>query len=604
MTSLLASMAVGVALELLKPWPVKILVDHVLGDVPLPHALRTIFETLPGPATTDALLVAVCVTAVLIYVAAALMNVLTTATSVRLGQRMTFDLGADLFLHLQKLSLVFHSRLKVGDTVARVTVDPRCVQVVVTGLFVPFLQAAGTLTLMAFIMWQLDPGMTLIALGVAPFLAIAMRAFAAPMKSRHRVTRDLEGQMMSMVEQTLSAMPVVQAFTREEREHARYRAVADRTIEAHVRAASADMWFKVCVGAVTATGTAAIMYLGGRYVLDGDLSVGTMLVFLSYLTSLYVPLNTLTYMASEYQYAAANADRVMEILQTTPDVQDAAGAIAVPLRGDISFEQVGFGYDRSTPVLRDVSFRAVPGETVALVGATGAGKTTLINLLLRFADPQAGRITIDGHDLRTLQVRSLREQISIVLQDPFIFPQSIADNIAYGRVEASRREIEEAARAARADEFIRRLPDGYDTVVGERGATLSGGEKQRLSIARAFLKQAPILILDEPTSALDARTESQLLDALDDLMRDRVTLVIAHRLTTIRNAHQILVLQGGRIVERGRHEELLEGGGLYATYYRAGLARNGPRPPARVSRSGGRRPRTTALRAETRGGSR
>lgn len=572
MTAVVTSMALGVGFELLKPWPTKILVDEVLGQRRVPSQLRGVVDALPGPGGVDGLLVWVSVATVVVFVTVSLLNVLTTALSVRLGHQMTFDLGADLFLHLQKLSLLFHSRLKVGDTVARVTVDPACVQVIVTGVFVPVLQAAGTLVLMVAIMWRLDPGMTLLALAVAPLLGGVMAGFARPMRVRHRVTRELEGQMMSMVEQTLSSMPVVQAFTSEEREHARFRSVADETVEAHVRAATAEMWFKVCVGAVTALGTAGIMYLGGRDVLRGDMTVGTILVFLAYLTSLYVPLNTLAYMASNYQYAAANAQRVREILEATPDVRDAPDAIAVPLRGEVVFEGVTFGYDPDRPVLRDVSLAAGPGETVALIGMTGAGKTSLVNLLVRFADPQSGRITIDGHDVRHLRVRSLREQVAIVLQDPFIFPISVADNIAYGRSDATRAEVEAAARVARADEFVRRLPDGYDTVVGERGMTLSGGEKQRISIARAFLKDSPILILDEPTSALDARTESQLLEALDDLMEDRITFVIAHRLSTIRNADQILVLQEGRIVERGRHRSLLQRKQAYADLYRSQMS--------------------------------
>ena len=578
MLALIASMALGVGFELLKPWPTKLLVDQVLQQREVPSQFRGLLDALPGPSGIEKLLFWLCIATVVIYVSVALMNMLTTSISVRLGQRMTFDLGADLYRHLQKLSLLFHSKLTVGDTVARVTGDPTCVEVIVTGVFVPCLQAITTLLLMAVIMWRLNPSMTVLSMAVAPFLALTIRLFAEPMKTRYRATRDLEGQMMAMVEQTLSAMPVVQAFTREEREHARFRLMADRTIDAQLRSVKADMWFKVCVGAVTALGTAGIMYLGGHYVLHGEMTIGTIIVFLAYLQSLYVPLNTLTYMASSYQAAAANADRVREILEATPDIEDAPDAIAVKVHGDIAFEDVQFGYDPERPVLTGISLHARPGETVAIIGSTGAGKTTLVNLLIRFADPQRGHITIDGHDVRELKVQSLREQISIVLQDPFIFPISVADNIAYGRPDATRAEVVAAAVAARADDFIRALPDGYDTVVSERGASLSGGEKQRISIARAFLKDAPILILDEPTSSLDARTEAHLLEALTDLMRERVTFVIAHRLSTIRDADQILVLDGGQIVERGTHAELLEKEQVYASFYRNQAERARPRP--------------------------
>jgi ATP-binding cassette subfamily B protein/subfamily B ATP-binding cassette protein MsbA len=297
------------------------------------------------------------------------------------------------------------------------------------------------------------------------------------------------------------------------------------------------------------------------------MSVGTILVFLAYLACLYEPLNSVVYTASLVQYAAAGADRVLEVLDTVPEVRDAPGAREVRFTGHVRFEDVTFGYG-AEPVLRGVSLEARPGEVVAIVGPTGAGKTTLVNLLLRFFDPRSGRVLVDGHDLRELRVRSVREQVALVLQDPFLLPLSVAENLAYGRPEATRAEVEAAAVAANADGFIGRLPAGYDTVIGERGATLSGGEKQRLAIARALLKGAPILVLDEPTSALDARTEALLLEALERLMAGRTTFIIAHRLSTIRNADRILVLDGGRIIEQGRHEDLLKLGGLYARLYR------------------------------------
>jgi ATP-binding cassette subfamily B protein/subfamily B ATP-binding cassette protein MsbA len=577
----LVTMALAVGLEVLRPWPTKLLVDHVLGQQPVPDTLAEALAFLPGPSGARGLLLWVCVSTVLIFLAGTLMALVSTYASVRLGQRMTYDLGADLFLHLQRLSLLFHSRRPVGDSIARVTGDPACVQTLVTGVLVPLLQAAATLVTMFVIMWSLEPTMTLLALGVAPFLVLTIRLFGKPMKARSRERRDLEGRMMSVVHQALTAIPAVQAFTREEREHARFRSHADDTVAAYGRSILADMWFKLFVGLVTAVGTAAVMWVGGCCAIDRTITVGTILVFLAYLASLYGPVNTITYSASTLQYAAANADRVLEILDTPLDVRDLPDAREARLRGHVRYEGVTFGYEPGRPVLKGISFEARPGQVVAIVGPSGGGKTTLVNLLVRFFDPWSGRVLIDGQDIRQLRVRSLRQQVAIVLQEPFIFPLSVAENIAYGRPEARPEQVMAAAVAAAADDFILRLPGGLEAMVGERGATLSGGEKQRLSIARAFLKDAPILILDEPTAALDARTEGLLLDVLDSLMKERTTFIIAHRLSTIRNADRILVIDRGEVVEEGRHEELLARGGLYASLYRQQMdvARHEPSPP-------------------------
>jgi ATP-binding cassette, subfamily B, bacterial len=560
--------AVAAGLEVLRPWPTKLLVDQILGQQPLPESLARLLLWFPGSGGVRGLLFWVCACTVLIFFAGTLMAMATTSASVRLGQRMVFDLGADLFAHLQRLSLRFHSRRAVGDTIARVTGDTYGLQILVNSALLPLFQSALTLVAMFAVMWHLEPGMTLLAMGVVPFLVVAIKVFGEPMQARSRARRDLEGQMMSLVQQTLSALPAVQAFTREEIEQSRFRRYADDTVTAYQRSMAADMWFRLVVGMVTSVGAALMMWLGATHALDGRMSVGTVLVFISYLASLYTPINAITYTASTLRLTAANAERVLEILDTPADLKDDPEAQEVRLHGHVRYEVVSFGYERERPVLSDVSLEARPGEVVAIVGPTGAGKTTLVNLLARFFDPSSGRVVIDGHDLRALRIRSLRRQVAMVLQEPFIFPLSVADNIAYGRPHATRAEIEAAAVAANAEDFIRALPGGFDAIVGERGATLSGGEKQRLSIARALLKDAPILILDEPTSALDARTEALLLGALRRLMRGRTTFVIAHRLSTIRHADLILVLDRGAIVERGNHAALVRQDGLYARFYR------------------------------------
>ncbi len=592
-----------IGLEVLRPWPMKILVDVILGNQTLPEELGSILAVLPWSAGVTGLLFWVCVSTLLIFLIGTLMSIAGNFVTVGLGQRITYSLGADLFLHLQRLSLMFHNRRPVGDTISRVTGDVYCLQIKVTSVLLPLLQSFVTLIALFVIMWHLQPVMTLLSLGVVPFLLLSIHIFGKPMKDRSRERRDLEGRMMSLVQQTLSAIPAVQAFSREELEHARFRKYADETVVAYQRSTLAGMWFKLTVGLVTALGTASIMWMGARYALDGRMTVGTILVFLSYLASLYEPLNAISYSASTWQGASANTDRVLEILNIPQEVQDLPESRDIRIQGSVRYDRVTFGYEPGKEVLHNVSFETKPGEVVAIVGPTGSGKTTMVNLLVRFFDPWSGSVSVDGRDIRHITIHSLRQQMAMVLQDPFIFPLTVAENIAYSRPDATPDEIRAAAEAANADEFIRRLPEGYRTVVGERGATLSGGEKQRLSIARAFLMNAPVLILDEPTSALDAGTESLLLNSLKRLMKDRTTFIIAHRLSTIRNADRILVMNRGEIMETGTHSELISLKGLYATLYhqQIEIARHGAPPEHDVCRTGvmGQHPRSISGAGET-----
>jgi len=561
---LCTTMLVDIGLDLARPWPLKLVIDNVLGHHATPKLVTSV---LPGAASPHGLLAWAAGGTVAIFLLGTASTTFFSYFSLRTGQRMTFALASDLFAHLQRLSLIFHSRRALGDTIQRVTGDSYCISTLVTDALIPAVQALAMLAAMFVVMWTLEPTLTLVALGVLPFLAVVIRYLARPIKDRARESRDYEGKLTSVVEQTLGAVPAVQAFTREKLEEQRFRHYADRTVIAYLRSTLAGIWLEILSGIVTTIGTAAIIYLGADLALRGKLTVGSIIVFLSYLGSLYDPLDAITGTAQTIQSAAADADRVMEILEIEPEIKDRPGAIDAVVDGPIRYEHVSFGYEPGRKALHDVSLEVEAGEVVAIVGETGAGKTTLANMLVRFYDPWEGRITIGGRDIRDFRHRSLRSQIALVLQDPFIFPLTIRENIAYGRPDAPEHEVVAAAKAANAHDFITRLERGYDTEVGERGATLSGGEKQRLSIARAFLKDAPILILDEPTSALDARTESVLLEALERLMQGRITLIIAHRLSTTRHATQIIVLHRGEVIERGTHEQLLELGGAYADLY-------------------------------------
>jgi ATP-binding cassette subfamily B protein/subfamily B ATP-binding cassette protein MsbA len=396
-------------------------------------------------------------------------------------------------------------------------------------------------------MWAIHPALSLLALLAALPMPLLMRWLTPRMSRQSYEQYEAEGALMAVAEQVITSLPVVQAFARECEEEQRFRGGSKQAIRAYLRVTRTQLQFGVVVGAVTALGTAALMVLGGLQVEATQLTVGSLLVFLAYLAASYQPLETLANLSAAYANSEGQARRVMQILDAEDEVPDKPTAhpfVRQPARQGIavSFENVTFGYEPNRPVLKNVNLHVQAGETVALVGSTGAGKTTLASLVPRFFDPWQGRVLLDGVDARDLQLRSLRQQVALVLQEPFLLLLTIAENIAYGRPEASRDQIVAAAVTANADEFISRLPAGYDTVIGERGATLSGGQRQRLAIARALLKDAPILILDEPTSALDARTEMHILEALKRLMANRTTFIIAHRLSTIRNADRVFEL--------------------------------------------------------------
>jgi ATP-binding cassette subfamily B protein/subfamily B ATP-binding cassette protein MsbA len=502
---------------------------------------------------------------VLIFLLSWVTGLAANYSNISLGQRITYDLASDLFNKLQQLSLHFHARKSVGDNIRRVTGDCGCAAVIVKDALLPAISSVISLGLMFGILWRMDSTLTLLALAVVPFMGLAFARYARPMMARSYEQQEAEGRIYDIVEQTLSAIAIVQAFGGEGGNQKRFARATGDTLVATRALTRVQLKFKFLVGTATAVGTAAVIWAGAQH---ATLSVGGIVLFLSYLASLYAPLEALAYTNSTIQGAAGSARRVWEVLETESRVKDQPGARALQIgAGRVALENVSFGYEPGRPVLRNISLETKPNETIALVGLTGAGKSTLVSLVPRFFDPWDGRVLVDGQDVRQVQLKTLRQKIAIVLQESFLFPITLAENIAYGAPQATPEQIEHAARAANAHEFISRLPQGYHTVIGERGGTLSGGERQRIAIARALLKDAPILILDEPTSALDAETESGVMQALQNLTQGRTTFIIAHRLSTIHRADRIVVLQEGQLVESGTHNELLVLGGRYARFY-------------------------------------
>ncbi len=549
-------------LELAKPWPLKVVVDNVLGGHPLS------WPPLVGLGRLSLLLVA-CLGLVGVYALLGALSVTSNYATISVGQRMVNDFRSELYAHLQRLSLAFHSRRSVGDLLYRLTADTFAVQTLTMNGFFPILTSMVLLVGMLVVMVRLDWTLTLIALAIVPALFLSIAAMGRRMTALATDARVKESALWAVAQRTMGAIRVIQAFTTEDTEHRRFVTTSSESLDANLRLYTFQTVYSAFVGVLIAGGTAAVLWFGATHVLDGRLTIGEVLVFTSYLASLYAPINSLTQTFGLIQGARVGAERVFEILETAPDLVDGARILARgEVHGAVTFADVRFGYDASRDVLQGVAFHARPGEVVALVGATGAGKTTLVSLIPRFYDPTGGRVLLDGVDVRDFQLRSLRQQVAMVLQPALVFPTSVRENIAYGRSDATPDQIREAARLAQLDGFLERLPEGLDTVVGESGATLSAGEQLRITIARAILRDAPLLILDEPTSALDATTEALVMQGLERLMTGRTTFVIAHRLSTVRRADVILVLDQGRIVEQGRFGELVARGGHFARLHR------------------------------------
>lgn len=550
------------ALELLKPWPLKIIIDNVLSGKPLPW----------GPAvgwSPHRLLLFSCIGLVIVYVMLGGLHILNNYTTIRIGQGMVNDLRRDLYSHLQRLSLSFYHRQQLGDLMYRITADTMGIQTLtMNGLFA-ILSASVLLGGMLIVMFWVDWYLTLLALAVCPALFCAIALLNKKMSLAATEAHQKGSTVYSVVQRTLSGMRVIQAFTKEEDEGRRFLQASTESLAAELRLYNLQNFYYAVVNLTIAAGTAAILWVGTRHVLAGDLSVGEMIVFTSYLASLYGPINSIFQTYGLVQSAKAGVRRAFEILESEERLPDGS-RVFQPLgpRGQISFEDVSFGYDASQPVLKKINLHVAAGKKIAIVGPTGAGKSTLVSLLPRFYDPQSGRVKIDGVDIREFELKSLRQKIAMILQPPLVFPLTIRENIAYGRPDASMEEIVSAAQVAQVHEFVEQLPQKYETVVSEQGSSLSEGQKLRLTIARGILLNAPILILDEPTSSVDSETEALIMDGLEQLMADRTTFIIAHRLSTVRQADLILVLRDGHIVEQGTFNELLRRRGPFASLYR------------------------------------
>ena len=554
---------VEIALAALAPWPLKIVVDSVLGDHPLPDPIPDLLRSTVGESAV-ALLVTVVVAGLFVQVGQEAVRLVLTQLQVDMGQRIVYRLRAQLLSHLQALPLGQHILSRTADSVYRLDADAHCVNDLVIGGVFPLALAALNLSVMFGVLVYLDLTLGLLSLAVAPFLYLCLRHYSRTMTQRAERVKALESTVIERAFEVLSSIAAVKSFARERHELARFTRTGDETMRARLSLTWQESVFSLVVTAITLAGTALVLVVGGLHVLDGTLTVGSLLVVIAYLAAVYTPISEIAHTTGSLQQALVSARRVRQIFALTPERLDAPDALdAGPIRGHLRFDGVGFSYDADRIILDDVSFDAHPGELIALVGLTGAGKTTIANLIPRLFEPTHGGVFIDDVDATRYSLRSLRERIAVVPQQPVLFGGTIGDNIRYGRLGASDAEVEAAARVAHAHEFIERLPRRYETPVGEAGAMLSGGERQRLGIARAVLKDAPILILDEPTSAMDAITEAMVFDALRRLRDGRTTIVIAHRLSTIRDATRILVLDAGRLVAQGTHDELMTSSGLY-----------------------------------------
>ena len=560
---------VGNAFNLLRPWPLAFIVDKLLpASANGTHGLSIWGHDLGGWSLPTILMI-VCSLMVVLHILAGGIGYVTSIITLRVGLHAILRMRTELYAYLHSLPLKFHDERRSSDSSFRVAYDSQSIQSIYSRWFFVF-QSTITLGATFATMWAFDYQIALLSLLVVPFMVLAIYLYAKRIREQSTQIAEQESAVLTAAQEGLSSVKMVQAFGREDHEVGQFRVRAHGSLEANLRQNATSMKSSLLVGTLIAASSAAMFYVGARHVMQGTLTIGQIWYLSTLLLMLYQPLEALTHIAWGLQGAASGVQRCFEVLDRANDVPDAPDAYELTgTRGDLVFENIAFGYSADHPILQKVNVHIEPGQTVAFVGGTGAGKSTMLSLVPRFYDPTAGRVLLDGHDVRDLTKKSLRNQISIVLQDTLLFSTTVRENIAYGRPDATEEEIIEAAKRAQAHEFILAMPEGYLSQVGERGGHLSVGQRQRLGIARAFLKNAPILILDEPTSALDPTTEAAIMTTLEELMRGRTTLIITHRIATVHRVDKIVVLGDGTVLEEGKGPELVTRGGRYAQLYRS-----------------------------------
>jgi len=566
---ILVAMMVETAMSLAAPWPLKIIIDNVAGSHHLPEWLRQIVGPVLNVENKMHVALLAALATILIAAIDAVASYVDNYFTESAGQYVAHDLRMRVFHHLQRLSLGYYSTHSTGNLLSTITTDIQTIQGFASSSTLDIFVDLLTIVSMLFLMFWLNWDFTLIALAVTPFLLFFVSRFKRAVKKATHAVRKEQAEIVAVVQQGLEAMQVIKAFSEEKLEEEHLSAVSQATVSAALAARRVKSLLSPVVAITVAACTAVVLWRGAYLILAGAMTVGALTVYLAYLTKFFKPVKDLATTTNAIAQAAVGVDRIRAILETDEMIPQRSDAIEPRnIKGEIVFDHVAFAYKDNPQVLSDVSFRIKPGQFVGIVGPTGAGKSTVVSLIPRFYDVTAGSVMLDGQDVREYKIHPLRDQIGYVLQDTVLFRGSILENIAFGRPKATRAEIIEAARLANADEFISRMPNGYDTMVGERGLTLSGGQRQRIGIARVMVRNSPILLLDEPTAALDTESERLVIDALEKLMRGRTVITIAHRLTTIRDADQILVIAGGVVAESGTHEQLIALNGIYAGLHR------------------------------------